>query len=286
MHVGDARVRVFFPPEPTKARKSIDVVVNAINGAKRSVMFCLFSPTDPPMLKALLDAGDKGKLMFGLLNSIKDPTTKKKVEDPEKVLAQKPSAANQMQVEVFHRSRKDRKIVDYDRFSGTQTPAGFLPEQSTIDTSSKVIGAKPKQKQQKPRSSKIPPVHIHHKFIVIDGETSHPKIFVGSANMSNNSVHNNDENLLEITGSLQLGQAYVAEFLRLYDHYRARALWDWSHNQGKKRAAKTKGKGGKAGSNQNPFILKTTRDEWVKDAYKSGTANFLLRTDLAKVVGT
>jgi len=178
MTIGDAKVRVFFSPEPGKARASIDVVVKAIQAAKRSVLFCLFSPTDPPMLKALLDAGDKGKLMFGLLNSIKDPTTKKKVKDPEKVLAKKPSAANQMQVEVFHRSRKDKKIVDFDRFAGTQTPAGFLPEQSTIDTSSKVIGAKPKQ-TQKAGSSKIPPVHIHHKFIVIDGETSHPTIFVG-----------------------------------------------------------------------------------------------------------
>jgi len=282
--IGDAKVRVFFPPEPTKAHVSIDEVVKVIKAAKRSVMFCLFSPTDPAMLEALLAAGDEGKLMFGLLNAIKDPTTKKPVKDPEKVLATKPSAASQMQVTVFNRSRKDKKIVDYDRFTGNQAPAGFLPEQSTIDTSSKVIGAKPKQPAN-PRSSKIPPVHIHHKFIVVDGETSNPTIFVGSANMSNNSVHNNDENLLEITGSKQLGQAYVAEFLRLYDHYRARALWDWSHNGGKKSTGKKKGKGAKATATNDTFILKTTRDAWVKDAYKTGTAAFLLRTDLAKAAG-
>jgi hypothetical protein len=285
IQIGDATVRVFFSPEPGKSRVSIDEVVRVIKSAKRSVMFCLFAPTDQPMLEALLAAGDKGKLMFGLLNAIKDPTTKKKVKDPEKILATKPSAANQMQVTVFNRSRKDKKIVDYDRFTGNQAPAGFLPEQSTIDTSSKVIGAKPK-KQLKPRSSKIPPVHIHHKFIIVDGETSNPTIFVGSANMSNNSVHNNDENLLEITGSKQLGQAYVAEFLRLYDHYRARALWDWSHNNSaKKSSARKNGKGTAPATSHAAFILKTTRDAWVKDAYKSGTAEFLLRTGLAKAAG-
>src|SRR6266542_4799872 len=33
-----------------------------------------------------------------------------------------------------------------------------------------------------------------------------------------------DENLLEIKGSPRLAQIYLAEFLRLYEHYRARAL--------------------------------------------------------------
>ena len=41
--------------------------------------------------------------------------------------------------------------------------------------------------------------------------------------MSGNSVFNNDENLLEIKGSPRLARIYLAEFLRLYEHYRARA---------------------------------------------------------------
>jgi phosphatidylserine/phosphatidylglycerophosphate/cardiolipin synthase-like enzyme len=43
--------------------------------------------------------------------------------------------------------------------------------------------------------------------------------------MSNNSTHNNDENLLEIKGDTALARTYLAEFMRLYEHYRARALW-------------------------------------------------------------
>jgi phosphatidylserine/phosphatidylglycerophosphate/cardiolipin synthase-like enzyme len=71
--------------------------------------------------------------------------------------------------------------------------------------------------------SPYPPVIIHHKFVVIDAETDSPVIYTGSANMSGNSVFKNDENLLEIKGSPRLSQIYLAEFLRLYEHYRARA---------------------------------------------------------------
>jgi phosphatidylserine/phosphatidylglycerophosphate/cardiolipin synthase-like enzyme len=41
--------------------------------------------------------------------------------------------------------------------------------------------------------------------------------------MSNNSEHKNDENLVEIRDRRVAG-IYLAEFLRLYEHYRARAL--------------------------------------------------------------
>jgi hypothetical protein len=36
----------------------------------------------------------------------------------------------------------------------------------------------------------------------------------------------NDENLLEITESPRLAGIYLAEFLRLYEHYRARMAFD------------------------------------------------------------
>ena len=41
--------------------------------------------------------------------------------------------------------------------------------------------------------------------------------------MSGSSVFGNDENLLEIKGSTRLARTYLAEFMRLYEHYRARA---------------------------------------------------------------
>ena len=44
--------------------------------------------------------------------------------------------------------------------------------------------------------------------------------------MSNNALYNNDENLLEISNSPRLAAIYLAEFLRLYEHYRARIAFE------------------------------------------------------------
>ena len=79
-------------------------------------------------------------------------------------------------------------------------PAGFQPEINIFP------GTKPPP---------YPPVIIHHKFIVIDAETESPIIYTGSANMSGNSVFNNDENLMEIKGSPRLAQITCLNF---YDY--------------------------------------------------------------------
>src|SRR5262249_52396949 len=120
-------------------------------------------------------------------------------------------------------SRKDKKVLAYSFFRPGATPAEFLPELSSVDLSSESTLPPPKagQKERGP-----PAVHIHHKFIVIDADTDDPTIYTGSANLSNNSTHKNDENLLEIKGNPQLARTYFAEFMRLYGHYRARALWN------------------------------------------------------------
>src|SRR5206468_13125093 len=129
-----------------------------------------------------------------------------------------PSPATEIKTTLFNRSRADKKVLAYNYFRPGVTPKDFLPELSTIDTS-RYRTAPPPAAGQAP-----PAVHIHHKFIVIDGETADPTIYTGSANLSNNSTHRNDENLLEIKGSVALARTYLAEFTRLYQHYRARAL--------------------------------------------------------------
>ena len=97
------------------------------------------------------------------------------------------------------------------------------------------------------------PVYIHHKFVVIDGETAHPTIYTGSANMSANSVFYNDENLLEITNCPRLGQAYLAEFMRLFEHYRARLAFNLKKND-----------------QSQPFKL-TAHNGWSTDWYAQGS---------------
>ncbi len=224
-------------------------------------MFCMFSPTDQALLKGILAAGDDGKIMYGLLNSIPDPTKAKKNKKGAK--PRKPP--NEVLVEVFNRSRADHKTTSYSYFRSGMEPRGFLPELAGIDTSSYSLH---------PPGKNIPAVHVHHKFLIIDADTDHPTLYTGSANMSLNSTNYNDENLLEIRDNIALARTYLAEFMRLYNQYRARAVWEESHTRkGKHRA--------QPGSARDPLVLKTSRDEWVKGAYRPGTPDFAARTRLA-----
>ena len=272
--VGKARIRVFFSPEPKNHRVSIDTVIEAVKAARSSVVFCMFDPTDPDLIEALLATGDKGKLLYGLLNSISDPDAKKKDTAPDEPPV-KPSASTEIKIYLFNRSQHDRKALAYNYFRPGKTPAGFLPELSTVDFSSKsTLGTAKGNKGKRPP----PAVHIHHKFIVIDAETDAPTIFTGSANLSTNSTNFNDENLLEITGSPELAQTYLAEFMRLYEHYRARAIWNMPPS--------TKAVSDKVGrQRQKAFTLKTKRDDWVKRAYEDGTPEAIARVNLARPLG-
>ena len=267
--VGKARVRVFFSPEPRDHRVSIETVIDAIKAARSSIVFCMFDPTDPKLIEALLATGDHGKLLYGLLNSISDPDAKMKDAGPDEPPA-KPSPSTEVEIELFNRSQHDRKALAYNYFRPGKTPAGFLPELNTVDFSSKSTLGKPKGSKRSP-----PAVHIHHKFIVIDAESDTPTIFTGSANLSKNSTNFNDENLLEITGSPELAQTYLAEFMRLYEHYRARAIWNMP------KSAKV-GADKMVRQRQNAFTLKTERDDWVKGAYKDGTPEAIARINLAR----
>jgi phosphatidylserine/phosphatidylglycerophosphate/cardiolipin synthase-like enzyme len=269
--VGKASIRVFFSPEPAGSRLSIDTVVQAVQAAKSSVMFCMFDPTDQALLNAFLDAGDKGKLLYGMLNKISDPTqtgAQQRAMSSSGEPPMQPSPATEIQVTLFNRSRRDRKILAYSYFRPGSSPAGFLPELSAIDTSRYSTFA------PTPGKKAPPAVHIHHKFIVIDGETADPTIYTGSANLSENSTHKNDENLLEIRGSAALADVYVAEFMRLYQHYRARALWNMAH-QGPPGAAAEQPK-----SDLPSFALRPN-NSWTKDAYTAGSPGYLERTTLA-----
>jgi phosphatidylserine/phosphatidylglycerophosphate/cardiolipin synthase-like enzyme len=274
--VGKAKIRVIFSPEPKDQRVSIDTVIDSINKAKESVIFCMFDPTDPKLIAALLAVGDKKRLLYGMLNSIADPNKKKNSLSDSGEPPRPPTPATQIKVTLYNRSRKDKKVLAYSYFRPGNTPAGFLPEFSAVDMSSKSTLPPPKENGKKKGGP--PAVHIHHKFIVIDAETENPIIYTGSNNLSENSTHHNDENLLEIKGSPELAQTYFAEFIRLYEHYRARALWNMSHPATKGKLKETAKASSKLGE---VFTLKTSRDEWVKGAYKAGTPEFLARTVLA-----
>jgi len=62
-------------------------------------------------------------------------------------------------------------------------------------------------------------VYIHTKIILVDPLSDDPIVISGSANFSNNSCKNNDENQLFIAGEMAVADVYLGEFMRMFDHY-------------------------------------------------------------------
>jgi phosphatidylserine/phosphatidylglycerophosphate/cardiolipin synthase-like enzyme len=235
MTVGDATIRVFFPPEGTDARDSLDAVVSAVQAAQHSVLICAFDPTDKALLDAVFGAGDAGKMMLGLVNRV--PATQPGGDPARADVAAK--------IAIFDRSSKG-DVVGFDAFRSSDTPTDFAPE--------RVLWPKENPKIM---------VRVHHKFIVVDGESDDPVIFTGSANFSGNALHRNDENLLEITQCPRLGKMYFAEFLRLFEHYRARLSFE-KRQQG----------------DQNTFKL-TADNAWSKKYFVGGSPEAKARATMA-----
>lgn len=61
--------------------------------------------------------------------------------------------------------------------------------------------------------------YIHTKYLLVDPLTSDPVVVTGSANFSNPSTTNNDENMLIITGDTDVADLYLGEFMRLFQHF-------------------------------------------------------------------
>lgn len=66
--------------------------------------------------------------------------------------------------------------------------------------------------------------YIHTKYMLIDALSNDPIVITGSANFSDASTKNNDENMLMIRGDTRVADIYLGEFMRLYTHYRFRAI--------------------------------------------------------------
>jgi phosphatidylserine/phosphatidylglycerophosphate/cardiolipin synthase-like enzyme len=188
-------------------------------------------------------------MMFGLVNRISRSEPEASPSPSGTIPADKLAA-----LEIYHRSKNGKDVIGSEFFHANKVPKGFRPEINIFP------GEKPPP---------FPPVIIHHKFIVIDAETESPVVYTGSANMSNNSVYNNDENLLEIKGSSRLARIYLAEFLRLYEHYRARARFIEFRNKG--------GNPSRVG-----LTLKKNRS-WATKHYTPGTPEYKARLRMLAV---
>lgn len=103
-------------------------------------------------------------------------------------------------------------------------------------------------------------VYIHTKILLIDPLSDNPIVVTGSANFSNNSSKNNDENQLFIAGETEVADVYLGEFMRMFDHYTFR-----DHS-------KSDAKGTEP---QTPFLDAT--DKWSKRFFEAGERQALRR---------
>jgi phosphatidylserine/phosphatidylglycerophosphate/cardiolipin synthase-like enzyme len=63
---------------------------------------------------------------------------------------------------------------------------------------------------------------IHAKSLIIDPWSTSPKVLFGSANFSEPSCKENDENMLLFENDPRLAAIMATEFLRMFDHYKSR----------------------------------------------------------------
>lgn len=61
--------------------------------------------------------------------------------------------------------------------------------------------------------------YVHTKFLLIDPLSNTPIVITGSANFSDASIKNNDENMIIIYRNTQVADIYLGEFMRLFNHY-------------------------------------------------------------------
>jgi hypothetical protein len=68
--------------------------------------------------------------------------------------------------------------------------------------------------------------YIHSKFLLMDPMGDDPIVVTGSANFSEASTNDNDENMLIIRGDRRVADIYFTEFNRLFNHYYFRAVYE------------------------------------------------------------
>src|SRR5439155_5494840 len=66
--------------------------------------------------------------------------------------------------------------------------------------------------------------YLHTKYMLVDPLGDNPLVVSGSANFSDASTTDNDENMLIIRGNSRGADIYLGDFMRLYRHFAFRAL--------------------------------------------------------------
>lgn len=123
---------------------------------------------------------------------------------------------------------KDKKYLRLLIFESASDAAAIISN----DTDLKITAGKVYEGKEKDWAKEITAklttgagiLYVHNKFFILDALTDHPVVLTGSANFSNNSIRNNDENSIIIKGNSRVADIYLTEFDRLFTHFWPRYL--------------------------------------------------------------
>jgi phosphatidylserine/phosphatidylglycerophosphate/cardiolipin synthase-like enzyme len=101
---------------------------------------------------------------------------------------------------------------------------------------------------------------VHTKYMILDALSPEPMLITGSANFSDASTKNNDENMLIIKGNTRVTDMYLGEFMRLFQHYYFRKVY----NRMRKRE----------GSAERKKAYLCPDNSWTKKYYEEGSIHW------------
>ena len=189
-NIGSTEISLWFSPNTKKKNKTanspkpddIDQVFQAMNGAKKSILFLAFQPGTPSIIEeaANIQIAKPDLFIRGAATDL--------------------GAVETSSVTLFHRGINDPVIVGAQELKDDF--AYWMAELL--------------------KSSPMAHAIIHDKIMVIDAFTDNCVVITGSHNLGYRASYNNDENLLIIRGDKELATSYATHILDVYDHYRWR----------------------------------------------------------------
>jgi phosphatidylserine/phosphatidylglycerophosphate/cardiolipin synthase-like enzyme len=169
---------------PQLKRDALDFYARLAGEAKHA----LFMTFAFGINKVFVDVYDKGqaKLRYALLDKLLAPGVKKK---------DRPAAAKAMRV---LRQRVENRFAVGNRITTNKFDRWLSESLPGLNTHVQFI---------------------HTKFLLIDPLGADPIVVTGSANFSDASTLQNDENMLVIRGNRRVAEIYLGEYMRLWNHY-------------------------------------------------------------------
>lgn len=123
--------------------------------------------------------------------------------------------------------------------------------------------------------------YIHTKYMLIDPFGPDPVVITGSANFSDASTHDNDENMLLVRGDARVADLYLSEFMRLFNHFQFRDAADARVLSRSKLLRSLVSRTATAIDTAGERSFLETTDAWRSRYYAPGTPKYLERTYFA-----